>query len=428
MKCAKCGAELIPGNNICPKCGSLNIPFGATNNNRNNQNNQNNQNIEMMDLPEQSNNISNNNIVDLPSVKGISSSYSDSEGIMEDIDDGPAEVVNASANMSVPTLKVDNKISDEVNNSTSQDISTASNNVSIYSPEEIKKEESVQAEIKEREKDKVEIAIPESKGPVDKNNTVFDKNGVPVMNETPTETVGTVKDERKVKNNPKLNILKNKVVPRNVAIILMAVSLVLGILLGRLVLSNNSSSSIKINRTTTAKIVHVADGANNETIAGVYKFKVPTTYTFDKYNDGIIVYGTNDSFKAYIKALQGDYDAIASAKESISKSFKSNGITVNNISEVSLYDNNYLLMEVTIGIYNKLIAIRKASNDMIFYIEVNDLDNTYNRDPGLKVADDVCDNAEYQDNNNLTKLETINISDFAEYVNVIGSSDAQAKK
>ena len=64
---------------------------------------------------------------------------------------------------------------------------------------------------------------------------------------------------------------------------------------------------------------------------------------------------------------------------------------------------------------------------MVFYIEINDLDNTYNRDPGLKVADDVCDNAEYQDNNNLTKLESINISDFADYVTVIGNSDAQLK-
>ncbi len=424
MKCAKCGADLIPGNNICPKCGSLNIPFGANSNTNNITSN--NQNIEIMDLPEQNNNIPNNDVVDLPSMKD-NSSYSDTEGIMEDIDDGPAEVVNASANMSIPTLKVDNNTSDEISNSVSQDISAASNNASIYSPEELKKEETEQAEIKEREKDKVEIAIPESKGPVTNNNTVYDNNGVPVMKDAPKETVGTVKDESKVKNNPKLNILKSKVIPRNVVIILVVISLVLGILLGRLVLSTNTTSSIKINKTTTAKIVHVTDGANNETIAGVYKFKVPTTYTFDKYNDGIIVYGTNDSFKAYIKALQGDYDSIASARESIVKSFTSNGITVNNISEVSLYDNNYLLIEITTSIYNKLIAIRKANDDMVFYIEINDLDNTYNRDPGLKVADDVCDNAEYQDNNNLTKLESINISDFADYVTVIGNSDAQLK-
>jgi hypothetical protein len=374
MKCSLCGTELLPGNNTCPKCGSLNMSFESFTP----QTNVNNQSVE---TPQ---------VVETPTPVEVATPEVPTEEVIEefvDLDEGPSEEVHASEDMAVPTLEV------EQENLTvgAKDI-TSSQDVSTYDPTQEVKEEVVQEQPKETG---INFNLPEVK------EAEADTQGMGIMEiKTNTQTVSgdnNKSEELTKKEKFSLTMFKRKTLPRNLVIILLTIVLVIGILIGSTVFSKQvyTPTSTK-SKNTTEKVKHVADGKNNTTYVGNYLYKIPEEYDYDKLNGGLVVYGNNDEFRLFIKAKQGSYEYIANSKESIRKSMDNIGMSVNNIKETALNEKPYVVVEATVGPRNRIYAMCDGNHDNIFYIEIISSDNDYNY-IALDIANDIINNAEYND-------------------------------
>jgi uncharacterized Zn finger protein (UPF0148 family) len=153
MKCSLCGTELLPGNNICPSCGALNMAFEQTQpaasttsvsamaNTPNVAPVEQIQDLEQ--IQQQNTPITEQNTADQPEIIDN----------FVDLDEGPIEEVKATADMAAPTLEV-NK---ENLSSGVKDISS-SGDVSTYDPEA--KEEVEETEEAPKEAG-VNFALPE---------------------------------------------------------------------------------------------------------------------------------------------------------------------------------------------------------------------------------------------------------------------------
>ena len=394
MKCSLCGTDLVPGNNNCPSCGALNIGFNAPGNTPQ-QDLSVTQSVpvqqplevskEQMEMPSQA---------EMPKPNPQQGEMN-SDGIIEefvDLDEGPQEVVNATSDMAAPTLAV------EQENLTqgAQDISNASS-VATYNPEDADELETLEEQ--QPKEENLDIAIPEVKAPEQVN---LDANGIQQV-ATPTETVG---EEHNVKTKFSLKIFKQKTIPRKLVIVLLIVVLVIGILIGSTMFGTQTYiPGGALANTKKQEIKHVADGSNNETYAGKYDYKIPKDYDYDKYNDGIVVYSKDDTFRIYIKAVPGSYDHIANSKDSIKRSLEKNNITVNSIVETKRNDNNYVVIESNSNARNRLYGIRNGTNDNVFYVEVITSDDNYDY-VTLDIADDIINNVSYNNTRTLTESAT----------------------
>ncbi|MDE5630575.1 MAG: hypothetical protein K2I70_03140, partial [Bacilli bacterium] len=111
---------------------------------------------------------------------------------------------------------------------------------------------------------------------------------------------------------------------------------------------------------------------------------------------------------------------VATARVSIEETLKENNVTVNNLRETKVSDNNYVIIEGTTRLQNRLIALTDAKNDNIFYIEIVTTDNSYNYEI-LNLANDIATNATYNDTVN--DIERIDIYDASSML--ITASEAQ---
>ena len=405
MKCSLCGTELTPGSNTCPSCGALNMGFNAPASTPTQA-----QTVaqsvptqaplevskEEMEMPSQ---------VEMPK-PNPGQSEMNSEGIIEefvDLDEGPQEVVNATADMAAPSLDVNQ----ENLTQGAQDISNA-NSVSTYNPEEQEELETLEQQQQPKE-ESLDIEIPEVKAP---EQVDLDATGIQQV-VTPQETVG---EEHHVKTKFSLKILKQKTLPRKLVIILLIVTLVIGILVGSTmfgtqVYSPGSGSS----KTKTQVVKHVADGSNNTTFVGKYDYKIPTEYDYDKSNGGILVFSKDDSFRILIKAIDGNYEHVANAKDSIKRSLENDGTKVNSIVETNINNTNYVVIEANKAPRNRLYAIRHGDKDNLFYVEVITSDDNYNY-ATLDIADDIINNATYNESRTLT--ESASHEDVGEMISV----------
>ena len=409
MKCSLCGTDLIPGDNTCPSCGALNMSFDqqAPANTPEAQQSA----IEMPQMANQDEEIE--TLTPPPEAKPLESAPevvqvnsqndADGDGIIEefeDLDAGEAEVVNASEDMAAPTLEVEK----EDLTAGASDMS-ASQNVSTYDPSQEQPKEETLEEAMPKEAG-VNFALPEIK------EAAADTQGMNINTiETKTETVGV--ESKPKKFNMSLKILKNTSYPRNFVFILLAVFLIIGVLIGSTVFGKKTYTPGGTTKKNTDKIQHVADGKNNTTYVNKYKYKIPDVYDFDKTDGGVVIYGGTDQFRIFIKAISGNYDNVANAKESIRKSLENDKVTVNNILETSVNDNRYVVVEGTIGPRNRLYGFRQGPNDNLFYVEIIADDNSFYYS-GLDIANDICNNVEYTDK--YTKMEAAQYEDVSPIV------------
>lgn len=413
MKCSLCGTDLIPGNDTCPSCGALNMSFNqpqpapastpvpqAAAIEMPQMANQEDEELETLTPPPEA-----QPLTSAPETVPITTQNdSDGDGIIEqfeDLDAGEAEVVNATEDMAAPTLEVEK----EDLTAGASDMS-ASANVATYDPSQAQPEETNDEDNIPKEAG-VNFALPEIK------EAQADTQGMEINTiETKTQTVG--EESKPKKFNFSLKILKNTSYPRNFVFILLAVFLIIGVLIGSTVFGKKvytpGGTTTKKN---TEKIQHVGDGNNNTTYVNKYKYKIPDVYDYDKTDGGVIIYGGQDEFRVFIKAIDGNYDNVANAKESIKKSLEHDGVTVASILETSINDNRFVVVEGTIGPRNRLYGFRQGLNDNLFYVEVIAQDNSYYY-AGLDIANDIANNAEYTDK--YTKMEAAQFEDISPIV------------
>ncbi len=423
MKCSLCGTDLIPGNNICPSCGSLNMTFEqsapAANTTVNTsamseengqvvQDEQVNINVQpLQEVQEEQPVLESTRVAEAPPVaveeltnpiqeemdtaKDISETSMPTQETVaadtpevieeyEDLDEGEAEVVNATADMAAPELAVEQEnLSEGVRDiSSSQDVST-------YDPNQVVEEQETQEVNKEAG---VNFQLPEVK------EAEKDTQGMGIMEiETISKTAG--QEGLPVREKFSLKILKKKTIPRNLVIILLVVFLAIGVLIGSTMFGKQVYTPTTTKKQVD-KIPHVVDGKNNVTYAGKFIYKIPQEYDYDKSEGGIVIYGKSDEFKISIKAMQGSYNYIANAKESIIKSLGNVDVIVNNIKEEIFNEVKYIVIESTVGPRNRLYTIRDGINDYVFYAEIISSDNSYNYD-AIDIVNDIVENVEYQE-------------------------------
>ena len=407
MKCSLCGTELVPGNNTCPSCGALNMSF-----------NQVDAPVEMPQMANQDEEIETltpppeaQPLASAPEVVQVNQQNdSDGDGIIEDFEDldaGEAEVVNATEDMAAPTLEVEKE--DLTNGATDM---SANANVSTYDPNQEQPKEETVEEAMPKEAG-VNFALPEVK------EAAADTQGMEINTiETKTTTVG--EESKPVNTKFSLKILKNKSYPRNFVFILLAVFLIIGLLIGSTVFGKKTyTPGTATKKSNTGTVQHVADGKNNTTYVNKYKYKIPDVYDFDKIDGGVVVYGGNDEFRIFVKAITGKYDNIANAKESIRKSLETEKVTVNKILETAVNDNRYVVVEGTVGPRNRLYGFRQGPNDNLFYVEIIAEDNSFYY-AGLDIANDIVNNVEYTDK--YTSMEAAQYEDISPIVVTVGDA------
>lgn len=360
MNCHNCNMPLSPDSNVCPNCGTVN---GA--------------------------NPSNTNI-----------------NTMIDLDDEEEITPQISENMAPPSLAVQ----EENLTSGVKDIG-AGNNISTYG--EMPVEEKEAEDTQKNTDNDVDIEIPKVQTPVENIEMPSDGSapsidgGIPTVGEVESPDTSTVKFGKKTF---KIKMGKSKRVPKVILIGGIIVFFIMGVLVGSTVFKQNvcvgTTSNTK--KKTTTKVTYVSNGKNNETKAGSYTYKIPENYVYDKKNGGVIIFSDTGEWRIFIKAEPGLYDDIATARVSIEETLKENNVTVNNLRETKISDNNYVIIEGTTRLQNRLIAFTDAKNDHIFYMEIVTTDNSYNYDI-LNLANDIATNATYNDS--INDIEHIDVYD-----------------
>lgn len=189
-----------------------------------------------------------------------------------------------------------------------------------------------------------------------------------------------------------------KSVPRNVCIIGIIIFFVLGLLLGKMFFSKNYCA------VSTKPVIEnkklVADGKNNITEVNNFKYKIPNSYVYDKSDGYLLVYDADNKFKIAIRSIKGSYDDLALSKVSIKESVKEQGYVVNDIKELVVSNNNYIVLDLMDNATKHLIAFT-GLNDYVMYVDIvtssNDIDETI-----LNTAEDIIRNAEY-----ISKIDTL---------------------
>jgi len=264
------------------------------------------------------------------------------------------------------------------------------------------------------EEAKVNIAIPTKTGEVVATKD-SDGDGIPESSNKEAELIKN-EDLSKVQNVKKGKIKFNisflkKTVPMSFTILVTVIGMIVGGYIGKTlfptIIFNNRPSTQRVNQNASAR---VADGKNNTTQAGSYTYKIPEKYVYDKYNKGILIYDTTDTFRIYIRGQEGIYNDIANAKTSVKATMEEKGLFIKNIKEASIKEHPYIIAETIDNLNNRLIAFTKASDKDIFYVEIVTSSNNYDYSV-LELADDILSNAKY--NEETSAMEKIEINDIA---------------
>lgn len=382
MNCSNCNIPLLPeSNGLCPICGMQNIV----------------NNTQVSQVQEQ---IGVNNEV-------------------ETLEEPSATIT---ADMLPPELNIEgSNLAEGVT-----DISAA--NVSTYSPEQAAEEKQEQEEQMNLEQNRVDIAIPSVQQPVDVANVNVDENGVPIV-ETNGEIKPTTEEQAKKIKLPSIklpssikignkdikipDISKGKPMSSSLAIIGFVVCFIVGLIAGNLFFSKSVYVPGTYNNKNSDEIVRVADGKNNVTKAGAFTFTIPEVYYYDRRDGGVAIFDEKDTFRIFMRAVPGSYTDLATAQKSVSETIKAQSVTVVSIAETTVEKKEYLVVETTKGMYNRLLAFTNAGNDYVFYIEIVAYDNTYDYN-ALDLANEIAVNTKYNDKE--SEMEKIDTNDISEVV------------
>lgn len=396
MKCSNCGTDIVSGN-TCPSCGALNIPFGAPQAPTQSTQPQVQQPVQAAQQPVQA---APQTVVPAQAASQVTATQVVPVNATETVETlgidetGTEEKVDITANMAAPTLEVneENLTANVENISAADDATYDPNEVQeVSTPDNAKPESNV-----------VTFDIP----PVNKGNSNTTAPTTGIQEVATGNTVGDASAHALTPVKPKKGFtlkinLSNKSNLVYFGVIILA--LVTGIIVGKTFFSKTIQSNNYgiVNQT---KIQTVADGKNGVTLVDGYKYKIPDIYSFDKGQGGLFVYDADATYRAYLKVYDGEYDDFSKAIESIKASLSDSGVTVNDTKELKVGEKNYLLLEITTELQNRLIAFTNAIDGKVVYVEIVASDNNYNYDP-LDGINDILVNAdEVEKVNSLEKL------------------------
>lgn len=234
--------------------------------------------------------------------------------------------------------------------------------------------------------------------------------------ENKVDNVETIENKDLKKKNKKLNKIPTfglkyvKSVPKNVCIIGIIIFFVLGLLLGKMFFSKNYCAVST--PTVVEKTKLVADGKNNITEVGGFKYKIPDSYIYDKSSGYLFVYDKEGKYKISIRGIKASYDDLTLSKVSIRESVKEQGYIVNDIKELIVNKNNYIVLEVA-DKANKHLDAFTGLNDYVMYVDIvtssNEIDESI-----LNVAEDIIRNAEVlETTNSIENSKVVDIADIS---------------
>ena len=230
------------------------------------------------------------------------------------------------------------------------------------------------------------------------SNEVDAITGEEHKNDSSEQPIDIKKTNKKSFKLPTFGLKYVKSVPRNICIIGIIIFFVLGLLLGKMFFSKNYCAVSTKTVIENKKLV--ADGKNNITEVNNFKYKIPNSYIYDKRDGYLLVYDADNKFKISIRSIKGSYDDLSLSKVSIKESVKEQGYVVNDIKELVVSKNNYIVLDLTDNVTKHLIAFT-GLNDYIMYVDIvtssNDIDETI-----LNTAEDIIRNAEY-----ISKVDTL---------------------
>lgn len=385
MNCRNCGNALLQDNSVCPNCGFNNA-------------------------------LEQNNVDDQKSPELLD------DGFVE-LDD--EEKVEITENMAPPTLDVESE-----NLSAGAGELSNTSVVSTYSPEEIALEE----EKAKKEKENVDIAIPSVQTPVSDVSIPNDgsapevsqvESTVGTLESTP-EKLATIDNPKKLKF--KIKIPKgSKNVPKVLLLVVAVIFLVIGILIGNMFFSKNYCVTTSKPSVVSSNTKFVSDGKNNVTNVGAITYTIPEDYMYDKRDNGILIYEKNDTFRIYIQGVSGSYETISGAKNSVRETLRNNNYTINGVKELKSFDVEFIVFEATTNLVNRMLAFADAGEGYVYYIEMVNINNTFDYDV-LEVVADIIKNAKFESvSSEMEKISISNISELAikaaqEYANLMANN------
>ena len=184
--------------------------------------------------------------------------------------------------------------------------------IDIVSPDNENKEL-----VLEQEKNDTVQEISQSNIDENKSDNQIENN----KNENNEETLNAndLKKSKKIKFKlPTISLKHVTSVPKNVCIIGLIVFFTVGLLIGKMFFSKNYCAVTTTRPTENKKFV--ADGKNNITEVGNFKYQVPNSYIYDKDSNYLLVYDKDGLFKITIRSLKGSYDDLILSKVSIKES------------------------------------------------------------------------------------------------------------
>lgn len=238
-------------------------------------------------------------------------------------------------------------------------------------------------------------------------------------NDSSEQPIDIKKTNKKSFKLPTFGLKYVKSVPRNICIIGIIIFFVLGLLLGKMFFSKNYCA------VSTKPVIEnkklVADGKNNITEVNNFKYKIPNSYIYDKRDGYLLVYDADNKFKISIRSIKGSYDDLSLSKVSIKESVKEQGYVVNDIKELVVSKNNYIVLDLTDNVTKHLIAFT-GLNDYIMYVDIvtssNDIDETI-----LNTAEDIIRNAEY-----ISKVDTLESTKKVDVADISIKASEEYKK
>ena len=375
MNCGNCGTPLIPGNNTCPSCGALNMPLNT------------------------------------PPVD----TQTPQEETLESLDNtvNPNQV---EATTEAPTLDVQEEVLSSEAEPLQESVPTTTYEETVPTVEQpVEKQEDIN----------IDIPAPADAQPVQVDQSV-QAGGVGEV-AAPQETAGNdivVPEKNAMSFKIGGKTLKIKMGKFNAQKVLVFVGVfALGLFMGYLMFGNRTTTKCVKSVVTNKNLV--SNGKNNETYINGYKYKIPTSYTYDKTNEGIVVYDSDQTYKMYIRSMVFKYDEIVKSKLSLQQTLIDNQFKVDNIKELIFNEHGYLVITITTGMNNRMIGITDAGDGKIFYVEIVTVDNNYNTDI-FNAADDIIQNAERT--NDITQVEKLSIKDLSQLIVTTAKADTDLKR
>ena len=374
MNCGNCGTPLIPGNNTCPSCGALNMPLNT------------------------------------PPVNPETPQEETLESLDNTINENQVE-----ATTEAPTLDVKEEVLENETAPIQESVPTTTYEETAPQVQEpAEKVEDIKIDIPPATSDTVQVDQNVQAGGVGEVATTQATAGADIV--VPEKNAMSFKIGGKV--------LKIKMGKFNIQkVIVFVVVFALGLFMGYLMFSNRTTT--KCIKPVVSNKSLVSNGKNNETYINGYKYKIPTTYTYDKTNSGIVVYDADQTFKMYIRSLVFKYDEVVKSELSLRESLINNQYKVEDIKELIFNEHGYIVITLTTGMNNRMIGITDAGDGKVFYIEIVTVDNNYNTDI-FNAADDIIHNAEAT--NDITQVEKLTIKDLSELIVTTARADTDLKK